>query len=498
MSRPATRPAVGGGSPQTVVILDRDRLVVDAGVAVERVLGRSRADVIGSRMDLIPRVGGRGHLGSVWPDRSVHLLEYCATTTVRELTQLVALREVVLSEGLTAARDPRHAAAAELPLWGDDLDALLEHAAVRVAAALGVELVGIFEARGPRRRMVLRAGTGWIPGATGTATVSGAPNGPVARALASEDAVIITDLPHAGSPVRPTRLLHQHAVISGVELPVPGRDGPWGVLGAYARSEHGFTPDDIDFLRVITHTLALAIDHARLAEALGRAEATIERARADQSLAVVEAERRTRARITQLLHDEALQSLLAARQHLSAAAGARGPVRQAHDGVQRAIRELRGAVGALHPVSFDDQRLRDAIEAVVGRRARAGGFAVEFELEVEPGEDYAPLVLSVIRELTENVAQHAEAGEARVTLRAAGEELVLEVSDDGVGIAPGRLDAALAEGHIGLGSVARRVRAFGGALDVAPGADGGTCVRVTLPGRGDAGTLQRGDRHAAG
>jgi two-component system NarL family sensor kinase len=246
------------------------------------------------------------------------------------------------------------------------------------------------------------------------------------------------------------------------------------VLGAYAHRPRAFSPDDADFLRVIANTLALALDRARLDEQLHRAEASVDEA-------CRQAERRTRAQITELLHDEALQSLLAARQHLSRP-DRHECVLQARESVHRAIVELRGAVAALHPVALERHGLRAAIKAVVTHHAKAAGFAAVFALEVEPGENCAPLLLSVIRELTVNVVQHAGAREMGVLLRADGEDLVLEVFDDGVGIAPGRLDAALAEGHIGLASMQRRVQALGGRLAVLDHAPG-TCVRVTLPGR---------------
>jgi signal transduction histidine kinase len=329
---------------------------------------------------------------------------------------------------------------------------------------------------------VLRAGAGWTSGAVGAATVSGAPASPVGRALAVREPVIIADLRRTGFAVRPSWLLHEHGVVSGIETVIGGACDPWGVLGAYARRPRAATPDDIDFLRVIAAALALAIDRDRLAAAV-----------ADAGL---QAERRTRARITQMLHDEALQSLLAARHHLNLAVidpGRRDSAVRARDGVSRAIRELRGAVGALHPVAIESSRLRDAIQAIAGHQARQGGFTVSFDLAIEPGEDCAPLLLSVIRELTANIAQHAGAREVRVILRAAGENLVLEVCDDGVGIAPGRLEAALTEGHIGLASVTRRVQALGGEVQVAAGR-GGTCVRITLPGRVPA-SRQAGTGH---
>jgi PAS domain-containing protein len=76
-------PVPAQSAPQTILILDRERRVVDAGRGVERVLGRSRPDLIGRRVDHVPSLGGRGELESLWPDGTVHRLEFCATVAPR-------------------------------------------------------------------------------------------------------------------------------------------------------------------------------------------------------------------------------------------------------------------------------------------------------------------------------------------------------------------------------------------------------------------------------
>jgi two-component system NarL family sensor kinase len=251
----------------------------------------------------------------------------------------------------------------------------------------------------------------------------------------------------------------------------------------------------LDFLRVVANVLAMGIENADLGERLRYVTDELERTRDESARAIAEAgrlgERLTRERIMQLVHDEALQSLLAARHELSTAQGgqaSRERVLRARDAVQRAIVELRGAIGGLHPVATDGRRLEEAARAVAVRAATAAGLRVAFSIAAEADEERTPLLLSVIRELIANAGQHARASEVQVTLRAEGEDLVLEVRDDGVGIAPGRPEAALVEGHIGLASASRRVRAMGGRLELDSGPGQGTCVRVTLPPRAAAGS----------
>jgi two-component system NarL family sensor kinase len=91
------------------------------------------------------------------------------------------------------------------------------------------------------------------------------------------------------------------------------------------------------------------------------------------------------------------------------------------------------------------------------------------------------LVFSLARELMTNVARHSAASSARLRLRACNGLATLEVQDDGIGLAPGRLAAAVDDGHFGLRAARERVQSAGGSLFVASSPRGGTSVRVQLP-----------------
>jgi two-component system NarL family sensor kinase len=60
-------------------------------------------------------------------------------------------------------------------------------------------------------------------------------------------------------------------------------------------------------------------------------------------------------------------------------------------------------------------------------------------------------------------------------------ELVLQVDDDGRGIAPYDVATALARGHIGLASCAERAEALDGTFRISGEPGRGTTVRITLP-----------------
>jgi two-component system NarL family sensor kinase len=195
---------------------------------------------------------------------------------------------------------------------------------------------------------------------------------------------------------------------------------------------------------------------------------------------VMDAEDQGRRRIAQLIHDDSLQTLLAANQELIEAAPGRAQVQRAHEVVEATIGRLREAMMALHPVTLEQGGFEPALGAVARQAARQGGFEVTIDVAPDALAHEDELLLSVARELLTNAARHSGATTVAVVLRNTGEALELEISDDGSGIDPGRRDEALAQGHIGLASVHERVRAADGDFEL-DGSAGGTRALTRLP-----------------
>ena len=196
---------------------------------------------------------------------------------------------------------------------------------------------------------------------------------------------------------------------------------------------------------------------------------------------VMEAEDAARRRIAQLIHDDALQSLLAANQELIEAAPGRAQVTRAHEVVSGSIERLREALVALHPVTLEEGGFELALGAVTRQAERQGGFEMDVDVDPEAIGDQDELVLAVARELLTNATRHSGASRVGLRLSRVDGGIELEVSDDGRGIEPGRREQALAEGHIGLASVTQRLHAVGGELELSAGPNGGTVALARLP-----------------
>ena len=197
-------------------------------------------------------------------------------------------------------------------------------------------------------------------------------------------------------------------------------------------------------------------------------------------------ERNVRA-LAEHLHDGPLQDLLAARLELD-------EVRErytdsgldaAYQAVQDTATRLRSAVTALHPQVLTAVGLTAALRELIRAYELRGNFAIEADLEDVGRPRSQSLLYRAARELLANVHKHARASNVQVRLARVGDSIKLSVVDDGIGFDPAILDRCVAEGHIGLASLAVRIDAMGGSMKLTSTIGGGTRASVTAPAGAD-------------
>ena len=147
-------------------------------------------------------------------------------------------------------------------------------------------------------------------------------------------------------------------------------------------------------------------------------------------------------------------------------------VRRAREDAGLAIAELRDLARGIAPPILADRGLAAAIEAL-GRRSAIPVTVDAAALDRRPLPVVETAAYFVVAEALTNVAKHASAASAHVRVARAGEDLVVEISDDG----PGCADPAGG----GLTGLRARVEALDGTLTVVSPAGAGTTVRAELP-----------------
>ncbi len=151
---------------------------------------------------------------------------------------------------------------------------------------------------------------------------------------------------------------------------------------------------------------------------------------------------------------------------------AAGQLAQAHEEAKQALAELRELIRGVHPQVLTDRGLAAAVRDA----ARRSPVPVDLDIALphRPPEAAEVTAYYVVSEALANIARHSRARGARVRGRLAGDLLVLEIEDDGVGGAdPSR--------GTGLTGLADRVAAVDGRLSLSSPAGGPTSMRVEIP-----------------
>ena len=217
-----------------------------------------------------------------------------------------------------------------------------------------------------------------------------------------------------------------------------------------------------------------------------RGEGTVIPEAADRALLqhLAEAEERERLRIAADIHDDTIQALGAVALRLSGA-GEQAEDDRVRDLLADAEIEVRGAAERLRKLMFAllppvaGRDLRSAVETYC-----AVAFAespIEYTIVGEVDgffSDRDLVAYRLIQEALSNVLKHSHATRARVSFEQTAGELVLRVSDDGVGMGEGDTPPT----HAGLRIVRQRAEAAGGSAHFGVGLeDRGCSIELRLP-----------------
>ncbi|MBD7918278.1 sensor histidine kinase [Cellulomonas sp. Sa3CUA2] len=141
------------------------------------------------------------------------------------------------------------------------------------------------------------------------------------------------------------------------------------------------------------------------------------------------------------------------------------------------LAEARALVAAFAPPDLQDGTLADALARLAARFGTETGLRVDVVDDAgdTAGAEAQVVLLRAAQEALANVRRHADATHVTLRLARVGPEVVLEVVDDGRGLA-----ADVPEGN-GLRGMRARADAAGGTLDVTAAPGRGTRVRLQVP-----------------
>jgi signal transduction histidine kinase len=258
-------------------------------------------------------------------------------------------------------------------------------------------------------------------------------------------------------------------------LPLGGQQHVRGVLiVARAPGRPRFSTADLDMATTFADHAAVALELAD--------------ARADQQRVVLLEDR---DRIARDLHDHVIQRLFGAGLSVEriasgmSATPAAARLAEVVTDINETIRQIRTSIFRLRgPLAVRAGNRRAQLLQVAAEVRPLLGFDAHMgfvgPVDAAIPDELADDVVAVVREGLTNVARHASATQASVEVHASGAQLVIEVTDDGVGLGS-------ADHSGGLANLRRRAELLGGTFEViSPLPDqhdreGGTSLRWAIP-----------------
>jgi signal transduction histidine kinase len=246
--------------------------------------------------------------------------------------------------------------------------------------------------------------------------------------------------------------------------------GATGVLIALRdKGSRALEPSEVPLLSSFADQAAVAIEFA-------------EKQRTQWLLAVLA----DRDRIARDLHDHVIQRLFATGLGLqgtlrrAADPDVRSRIQKAVEQLDETVREIRTSIFDLHTSGGNGmeglrRRLLDTVAELTADATPTPSVRISGAVDTLVPPSVAEHADAVVREALSNALRHARASELTLAVDA-GEDLVIRVGDDGIGI-PSDVRRS------GLANLAERARACRGSFDVVARDTGGTLLtwRVPLP-----------------
>jgi nitrate/nitrite-specific signal transduction histidine kinase len=270
-----------------------------------------------------------------------------------------------------------------------------------------------------------------------------------------------------------------------VAVPLRSRGEISGVLSLFMETgakESGLPSTVMDLLPALGDVLGLALENALLSEADFRAGLMLQRQLIANEVHDSLAQNLASVRMRTALLRDAVSKQDAARTAVYLAEIDES-LALAQSRVREIITDFRSQMGAT--------QLVPALENAIDELRAASGIQIDFDNGAHEPRLSAfeqVQVFYIAREALTNALKHAKAGCVRVALAEVGENIELEVEDDGVGLDRAKTNGS---GHFGLDIMRERASRLGGVVAFEKGSGGGTRVRLRFPSRmvsGEAGT----------
>jgi len=405
------------------------------------------------------------------PQQAASTIEMLAAATFTAVSSAYSDAKTQESSALLSILDAE--------LSADDVSSLLERVLKITASTFGANLGAIVLLDPDGETLRVRASTG-VPGDVDDMAVP-LGKGVVGRVVQSGEPVLVFDT-SSDSNILLENVRSLAKTLWGVPLRLDSVT--LGALVIGFDKPYEWLPTERALMRAIAERSSLALDRARINDALRERETRI----AELSAHLLQVQEEERKRISRELHDETGQGLMVIRLYLgmleTATTGrtSRSKIRETLVVVDRTIEGIRRIIAKLSPLVLQELGLTAAIRKEAKDLARNTGVKARVVIPDSVGRLFPEIeaaIYRVVQEALHNVAKHAQAKNVNIQICRDQGVVRVMVEDDGVGFS-GRSSSS--RGHsFGLAGIKERIGSLGGTVRVQSGKGKGTRLEVTVP-----------------
>lgn len=313
--------------------------------------------------------------------------------------------------------------------------------------------------------------------------------GMVGKAAQTGKTAQVEDISKQPAAVHPC-LVEAEGLRAFASVPLRVKNKVLGVLNIASRDAGKFLSKDLRLLNNIATQIAIAVENAKLHQAVQHKD----KIRGELLSEVFRVQEEERRRIARELHDETSQILSGLSANLEAAMGTLPAGASKSKAILKKTRalsinildELHKLIYELRPTLLDDLGLVAAIGWLVDNNLQGAGIVSDFKTtgrakRLEPKLE--AILFRVIQEAVYNIARHANARSANVSLHFQKDAIAICVKDNGTGFdVAGAINSKDRPRGLGLLGMVERVDLVNGSLNIKsqPGG-GGTEINIKIP-----------------
>ena len=363
-----------------------------------------------------------------------------------------------------------------------DLQALLDHVLKITTATYNATIGLILLCDNEAETLRLKASVGFDPSEIGdeiTVAIGQGFSGGIAQ---TGEPAMLPDLSQSNNALNPFLRTRARALWG---VPLKTGDVVIGVLLIGFGKPYEWLPTERELMRAIADRSALAIDRARMTDALREREGRI----VELSGHLLKVQEDERKRISRELHDETGQSLMVIRLYLGMLEKSltgrteKGKVRETVAVVDRTIEGIRRIIGRLSPLVLQELGLIAAIRKEAKDLAKSTGVKARVAVGEDVGRlapDIETAIYRVVQEALHNVAKHSQAKSVNIQMSRDNATVALLIEDDGIGIVA-KPQSKTERQSFGLAGIRERIGMLGGKVRIVSAKGKGMRMEVTVP-----------------